>query len=223
MRSSRARWIPFVVLIAALALSACGSTDNGPSFSTAAILSDQPSDGDIAFDPVFNSYTVTNGPATLYFGIDSLSASHTEYRAFLDFPLDGSTSQPVIPIGANIVSAWVTVHVVSAQFSQTIPTLMELVIYPIGGNLAPADYNSLPLTFPDGTDAARGFDLYVSDVGRDVAIEVTSLMQEVQRRGLADFQVRLLLDFVPGAAGFVEVDDRPDVSITAPLLTVQYN
>ncbi len=221
MRILRKRWMPGIAVLLVLVLAGCGG-GSGRDVLTATILSDQPSDGDIAFDPVLNSFTVTNGPSTLFFGIDSLALNLPEYRAFLDFPLDGTTGQEFVPLNANIVSAWVTVNIVSVEFASRIPTLMDLVTYPPGA-LAPIDYDSAPLTFPGGAPASRTFDFLVSDVGRDVVIEVTSLMQETQRRGLSDFQVRLLLDFVPGAAGFVGIDDRPTVVISAPQLTVQYN
>jgi hypothetical protein len=185
------------------------------------ILSDQPSDGDIAFDPVANSYTVTQGPSTLFFGIDVLDPDNPEYRAFLDFPLDGSTGFPAIPLSATIVYAEVKVSVTSLEFARTIPALMDLVSYPIRG-LTPADYNSEPLKYPDGSLAVLAFDFLAIDAGNDVAIPVTSLMQEAQRRGLADFQVRLLLDFVPNPAGFVGIDDQPTVAITAPRLLIEY-
>ncbi len=220
MRTVRTWGITGLAVVVAMVLAGCGGGDDRNVFQ-ATILSDQPSDGDIAFDPVLNSYTVASGPDTLFFGIDTLSPNNPEYRAFLDFPLDGSTGGDIVPLNATIVSASLKVSVVSAEFSSTIPTLLDLVSYPVGA-LGSADYDSPPLTFPGGASAFRSFDFFVSDVGRDVVIEVTSLMQEAQRRGLADFQVRFLLDFTPGAAGFVGIDDRPTVAITAPRLTVEY-
>jgi hypothetical protein len=115
----------------------------------------------------------------------------------------------------------VQLSVVSVEFRGTIPTLLDLVTYQVGG-LAPSDFNSPPLTFPGGAPAFRSFDFFSSDAGFDVAIEVTSLMQEAQRRGLQDFQLRFLLDFVQNAAGFVGIDDQPTVTVTAPKLIVQY-
>ena len=214
-------WILGLVGVLALVLAGCGGGASGPPVITVEILSDQPSDGDIAFDPVANSYTVTQGPNTLFFGIDILNPNQPEYRAFLDFALDGSTGWGAIPLNATIVSAVVKVSIVSVEFNRTIPTLMDLVTYPVRG-LTPADYNSDPLRYPDGSIAFRAFDFLATDAGNDVAIDVTLLMQEAQRRGLADFQVRLLLDFVQNPAGFVGIDDQPAVAITAPLLTVQF-
>jgi hypothetical protein len=195
----------------------CGGGD-GRTVFTAQILSDQPSDGEIIFDNV--AFQILNGPDTLFFGIDG---SFRERRAFLDFPLDGTTGQDVVPLNASIESATLTVRIVSVQFAVRgrVPTLLDLVTY-TPGSLSTVDYDSPPLTFPEGGDASRTFDLFSTDVGLDVEIEVTSLMREVQRRGLSDFQVRFLLDFVAGADGFVGIDDPPDVAITAPLLTVRY-
>jgi hypothetical protein len=152
---------------------------------TAQILSDQSTDGDIAFDPVTSLYAVTMGPSTILFGIDSANSHSPEYRAFLDFPLDGSTGGGVIPLDAIIVSATLKVSVDFVDFAATVPVLLDLVQYPVMG-LTSTDYNSAPLAF-------RSLDIFDSDAGNDVLIEVTSLMTEAQSRGLADFQVRFLL------------------------------
>lgn len=146
---------------------------------TVEIFSDQPRDGDIAFDPVQNSFTITQGPDTLLFGIDFAHPNQPEYRAFLDFPLD------TIPLNATIVSATLTVFVNFVDFSAAVPVLLDLVKYPVTG-LTPTDYFTDPL-------GVRAFEIFNSDTGRDVNIDVTSLMREAQRLGLADFQLRFLL------------------------------
>ena len=207
-----------VTAILALAISGCGGGDSRTVF-IAQILSDQPADGDIAFDGT--SFTITNGPDTIFFGIDDSAPNFPEYRAFLDFPLDGSAGGDVVPSNAGIVSATLEVFVNRLDFAGTVPTLIELVIYPISG-LTAADFNSLPLTFPTGADASRSLDFFSSDLGNYVAIDVTSLMREAQRRGLSDFQVRFLLDFVANPVGFVGIDDRLNIVLTAPLLIVEY-
>jgi hypothetical protein len=201
----------------ALTMVGCGG-EFRPVF-TAQIFSDQPSDGDIAFDGV--THTITNGPPTVFFGFDDNDPNFPEYRAFLDFPLDGSTGQDAVPADAEIVSATLEVFVDRVDFVSTVPTLIDLVTYPISG-LTSADFNSLPLTFPGGAFASRSLDFLLSDLGNYVLIDVTSLMQEAQRRGLSDFQVRFLLDFVPNPVGFVGVKDRLNIALTAPLLTVEY-
>ena len=202
-----------VAAILALALSGCGD-GHGRTVFVAQILSDQPADGDIAFDPVLQSFTITNGPDTLFFGIDENNPNFPEYRAFLDFPLDGSTGQDVVPANAAIVSATLEVFLNEVSFATVVPTLLDLVPYPVSG-LRPQDFNSPPLVF-------RRLDFFRSDQGNFVAIDVTPLMQEAQRLGLSDFQVRFLLDFSVSDIGFIGIEDLPQVTITAPLLTVEY-
>jgi hypothetical protein len=199
-----------VAAILALAFSGCGGGDSRTIF-VAQIVSDQQTDGDIAFNGT--SFTITSGPDTLFFGIDDNDPNFPEYRAFLDFPLDGTTGQDVVPPHAAIVSATLEVFINRVNFASPVPTLLDLVQYPLSG-LTTGDFNSVPLVF-------RSIDFRSSDVGNFVAIDVTPLMQEAQRLGLADFQVRFLLD--PAAvAGFVGVEDRPNIALTAPLLTVEY-
>ena len=209
-----------IIVTLALSLSGCGSSGNSRDIFIAQILSDQPADGDIAFDPVLNSYFITNGPDTLFFGIDDADHNLPEYRAFLDFPLDGSSGGDVLPLDAEIVYASLEVFVDEVSFAGTIPTLLDLVIYSIAG-LTQADFNSPPLRFPDGTDATLEFNFFSSDEGNYVLIDVTSLMRETQRRGLSDFQVRFILDFVTDF-GFVGIQDRPNITVTAPELTVEF-
>lgn len=150
------------------------------------LLSDQQSDGDIAFDSVQNSFTITRGPDTLWFGIDFGAPNQPEYRAFLDFPLDGSTGEAVIPFDASILSATLTVFVNFVDYSAAVPVLLDLVQYSVTTGLAPTDYFSDPL-------AVRAFEIFNSDTGRDVNIDVTGLLREAQLRRLAEFQLRFLL------------------------------
>ncbi len=150
------------------------------------ILSDQPLDGDIAFDPVRNSFTITRAPNTLLFGIDSAAPNQPEYRAFLDFPLDGSGGDPAIPLAASIVSATLTIFVSSVEFASSVPVLLDLVEYSVTAGLVPGDFFSAPL-------AVSTFNLLRSDTGRDVPITVTTLMQTAQSLALPDLQLRLLL------------------------------
>ncbi len=208
-----------ITVILALSLYGCGSADSRDVF-VAQIFSDQLADGDIAFDPVMDLYSVTNGPNTIFFGIDDEDSHLPEYRAFLDFPLDGSNNGDVVPLNADIVSATLEVFVDEVSFAFTVPALLDLVQFSIFG-LTPADFDSFPLQFPDGTDATLNFDFFSSDQGNFVLIDVTPMMRETQRLGLSDFQVRFLLDFVTDV-GLVGIEDRPNITITAPLLTVEY-
>jgi len=155
---------------------------------TVQILSDLASDGDIAFDPVLSSFTVTTGSTSVLFGIDSLNSNLPEYRAFLTFPLDGISGQPAVPGNALIVSADVEVFVYLLEFASAVPTFLDLVQYPFR-NLAAFDFDAVPL-------ATRPvFDFFSSDVGLFVPIDVTSLMQQAQATpGLVDFQLRFSRD-----------------------------
>ncbi len=194
--------------------SGCGEDYEAPLIIVD-IMSDQFADGDIGYNPSpppEGTYTISQADVTsnLFFGIDS---DGTEYRAFLDFPFDGSTGGGVVPPDAAIVSADIEVFVRSVEFSSVVPTLMELVAFPTTG-LTPMDFDSLPIL------ARPPFHVYRSDINRFIVIDVTSLMVEALNRALRELQVRLLLDFVPDAAGLVELDDS--VSSSAPLLTVRY-
>jgi hypothetical protein len=99
------------------------------------------------------------------------------------------------------------------SFAPIIPTLLDLVSYPITG-LRVEDFDSSPLMY-------QSLDFFASDLGHTVSIDVTPLMREAQRLGLPDFQVRFVLDLTTDI-GFVGIEDLPAVSITAPLLTVRY-
>jgi hypothetical protein len=209
------RRLPILVIVGALVLAGCSDDDEGPRQILARTLSDQAADGDIGFSaspPPDGTYTISQADATgsLLFGIDS---EGTEFRAFLDFPLDGSNGGEPVPLWAEIVSADIKVLVNNVELASAVPTLLDLVPFPITG-LTPTDFDSLPL-------ATLGpFDFFRSDIQNFVRIDVTPLMEETQAKGLRDLQLRLLLDFVPEAAGWVRLEDGEDS--TAPLLTVEY-
>jgi hypothetical protein len=178
------------------------------------ILSDQPADGDIAYDPVLQTFTITNGPDTIFFGIDDLDPNLPEFRAFLDFPLDGSTGFDVVPSAARIVSATLEIFVNEVSFTAIVPTLLDLVVYPFSG-LQVEDFDSLPFL-------TQALDFLASDQGAFVSIDVTPLMREAQRLGLPDFQLRFVLDFTVDI-GFVGIQNLSTVAAAAPLLTVVYD
>ena len=214
------RKLLYLGITAVLAMSLTGCGNGTRNIFIAEILSDQSADGDIAYDPVLDSFIITNGPNTIFFGIDEVNRNLPEFRAFLDFPLDGSTNEEVVPIDAEILSATLEVFIDEVSFAGTIPTLLDLVTFPING-LNPADFDSSPLQFPNGSDATISFNFFSSDRGFFVLIDVTSLMREAQRRVLSDFQVRFLLDFTSDI-GIVGIQDRPNIAMTAPLLTVRF-
>jgi hypothetical protein len=63
-----------------------------------------------------------------------------------------------------------------------------------------------------------------ADFGKHVSLDVTSMMKEAQRLGLANFQVRILEDLGAVSPGLIEITDttgrnRGDL---APLLQVTY-
>jgi hypothetical protein len=174
-------------------------------------LSDQPADGDIGFTaPSTFLISQANATGNVQYGIGS---GGTEFRAFLDFPLDGSTGGGVVPRNAVIVSADIEVFVNNVSFSSSVPTLLDLVPFSVTG-LTSADFDSAPLR------TRSPFDIRTLDINNPVRIDVTSLMVEAQRLGLHNLQVRFLLDLVPGASGLVELDDG--VAGRAPLLTVEF-
>jgi hypothetical protein len=205
-----------ILTILILTLAGCGGKDHHsdpPPVFEAAILSDPLADGDIAYDSFEDTFTITNGPDTLFFGIDGTNPNLPEFRAFLDFPLDGSTGGDVVPADARIISATLEIFIDSVNFAPRIPTLLDLVSYPIDA-LRVEDFDSPPLL-------TQALDFFASDQGRFVSIDVTPLMQEAQQLGLTDFQVRFLLDLSVDA-GLVGIEDLPAVTATAPLLIVVY-
>jgi hypothetical protein len=157
-----------------------------PVLITADILSDPSSDGDIAYDEVLNTFTVTLGPSLVFFGEDSSRSNRPEFRAFLTFPLDGITGQPVVPSNGVIVSAFLEIFVKKVKFASVIPTFLDLVHYPFRG-LSAVDFNS-PILTPT---SFMTLDFFSADRRNFVSIDVTSFMQEVQLPpALSDLQVR---------------------------------
>lgn len=194
-------------------LAGCGNGTDRATF-VAQTFSNLAADGDIARAPD-NTFTFSQDivprPASLFFGLDNTG---TEFRAFLDFPLDGSNGGDAVPLGAFIVSADIEIFINNVTFASTVPTLLDLVPFPVT-HLGVADFDSVPV-------ATRApFNILTTDISNFVRIDVTGLMREAQRRGDRNFQVRFLFDFVPGI-GLVEFADSPSTS-TAPLLRVEFD
>lgn len=215
-RVPRKHWLIGIAILFALFLAGCGDDDGrsvGPGLvglqnqvyitdpvlevqytrpgisgtTTVTILNDPATSGDILYDPSLSPfYFPSMNQAYLYFGIDHADVHRPEYRAFLDFPLDGYGGRAAIPSDASISYAILTVYVDSVEFFNTIPVWLDLVQYPLTG-LEAFDFNSVPLATRDR------FDIYTEDWGRLVDIEVTTLMREAQARLLSDFQVRFLV------------------------------
>jgi hypothetical protein len=205
-----------VIAVIMFSIAACGGGGDGApqTFFVARILSNQPADGDIAFDSVRQTFTITNGPQTLFFGIDDLNPNLPEFRAFLDIPLDGSTGEDIVPADAIIVSATLELFINEVSFATVVPAFLDLVLYPFSG-LTTQDFDSAPLM-------SEPLNFFLADQGNFVAINVTPLMREAQRLGLSHFQVRFLLDLAVSNIGFVGIEDLPRVALTAPLLIVEY-
>jgi hypothetical protein len=206
---------------ALLGLTGCGGGDDGPPPTyTTHILSDSGYDGDIEQTSP-DTATVTQGMSptvqSVLAGIDPVAG--TEFRAFLDFPLTGSGG---VPGDAIIDSAFLEVLVNDLQPSNAvIPVRVELVTFQ-PPTLLPTDFDRTlqpPLAFTTISPP-----LASADVGTYVPIDVTGLMIEAQRRGLPDFQVRIMEDLGPPIPGLFAIDDSTGAnrSARAPLLTVTY-
>lgn len=206
----------FSIILAVITLTmfGCGGGSSRPPDVVTQILSDQNFNGDITKAPVSGTFTIVQGSAqSLFAGIDPVTGA--ESRTFLDVPLTGAGG---VPGNAAIVSATLDLFINSFQSTaSTIPMRIELVSFT--STLLALDYDSSPLT-----TATIKFPVFQSDSGRHVAVDVTSLMVEVQRLGLANFQVRILEDFGPVTPGLVEINDTtgPNRGVLAPLLEVTY-
>lgn len=210
---------------ALLSLSGCGGGDGGgpggPPQVLTHILSDPQFDGDIE-QTAPGTYTVTQGMSssvqTIFAGIDPNAG--TEFRAFLDFPLTGSTG---VPGNAIIDSAFLEFLVDDIEPPNgTVPIRVELVSFQ-PPNLIGTDFdrNIQPAL---GAVLVQG-DVTKADVGQFVSVDVTSLMVQAQRLGLVDFQVRVMEDLGPAIETLIAIDDSTasDRSQRAPLLTVTYH
>jgi hypothetical protein len=218
------RILTTAVACAVVGLTGCGDGggDTGPTIFTSQILSDSSFDGDIEQTDT-NSFTVTQGMSatvqTVLAGIDP--GAGTEFRAFLDFPLGGSGG---VPGNAVIDSATLEIIIDDLQANPSnasLPLLIELVSFQ-PPNLSPSNFDrglqpalaSLQVSPP----------ITQTNVGKSILIDVTSLMVEAQRRGLQDFQVRIMEDLGVTIDALMAIDDTTgaDRAKFAPLLTVNY-
>ena len=198
-----------------LALTGCGSGSDSPPTVVTDILSDPLVDGDIAFDPILG-FAVTQGMTppvqSVLAGIDPVTGE--EFRAFLNFPLTGPGG---VPGTAVIVSAVLDIFINSIDsVSGTIPIRIDLVDFPT------QILSTLLFDQPALLSVTVSPPFLQTDVGRQ-SVDVTPLMQEAQRLGLLDFQIRIQ-EVAGGLPGLIEINDatnltRPDV---APLLQVTY-
>jgi len=190
---------------------------------TTQILSDPRFDGDI--EQVSDTqFTITQGMSssvqTVFAGIDGSDPMNpTEFRAFLDFPLSGSGG---VPANASIDSASLEFYVDDLQpIAGKLPLRVDLVAFQ-PPTLFASDYDR-------GAQPALASvivtpDISSADVGKFVPIDVTALMVEAQRRGLVDFQVRIMEDLGPAIPVLMIIDDSTgsNRASRAPLLTVTY-
>jgi hypothetical protein len=211
------------IACAAISLTVCGGDDNGhgpPPAVVTQIQSDPGFDGDIEQTSP-SSFVKTQGMSptvqSVFAGIDP--AAGTEFRAFLDFPLTGAGG---VPGDAVIDSAFLDIYINSLQPNiGTIPILIELVSFQ-PPTLLETDFDrSLQ---PPLASLVLNPPLSQADVGTNVSIDVTPLMIEAQRRGLVDFQVRIMEDLGPAIPILVEINDTTGVDrgSLGPLLTVTY-
>lgn len=196
-----------------LALSGCGSNDGNDSpFFVAEIISDHNYDGDIEYNPSTGSLIPSAlYPQSVLSGIDPL---YREYRSFLAFNLEAGG----VPLEASIVSADLTIYIDSVTTvlpTTTVPLRIDLVSFD-PPSLVGSDFSRTALG-----NISVVFTINRADAGKYVPIDVTSLMEEAQYRGLKYFQVRIMRDgqgFLE--PGMVEINDT--TGVYAPLLTVTY-
>jgi hypothetical protein len=204
-----------------LGLTGCNyGGDGGDNAITTQILSDARFDGDIERTSS-NTFTITQGMSstvqTVLAGIDPVGG--TEFRAFLDFPLGGSDG---VPADARIDSAFLEIFIDDLQPSSgRLPVRVDLVEFQ-PPTLIESDYDRT--LQPALASVVVSPDISSADLGRFVPIDVTPLMQEAQRRGLVDFQVRIMEDLGPAVSVLMAIDDSTgaDRRDRAPLLTVTY-
>ena len=205
-----------------LILAGCGGGSSTPTF-VSQILSDPTFDGDIAKDPITGAYTVTQGMSatvqSVFAGIDPVTG--VEYRSFLDFPLTGAGG---VPGNAVILSATLDIFINSIQpqpLTGTIPIRIDLVSFQ-PPTLVGTDYErTLQPALATTTIIPP---IAQADFGKHVTVDVTALMVEAQRLGLADFQVRIMEDLGIVTPGLIEINDTTGVNqaVLAPQLQVTY-
>jgi hypothetical protein len=214
---------PVIVLACGiLGLAGCGGGDGNDSQDTFTthILSDARFDGDIEQTSA-TTFTVTQGMSTnvqtVLAGIDPDAG--TEFRAFLDFPLGGANG---VPSDAVIDSAFLEIYIDDLlPITGQLPVRVDLVAFQ-PPTLIETDFSRTSQPALASVIVTPPIDR--RDVGTFVPIDVTTLMEEAQRRGLADFQVRIMQDLGPAVPVLMIIDDTTgsNRSDRAPLLTVTY-
>jgi len=199
-----------------LALAGCGDSDNNspPQFVTQ-VVSNPTYDGDIAREPGTGTLFINQGfTEKVFAGFDPVNGD--ELRAFLFFSLE------TVPVNAVIAQATLELFIDNIDpLSASIPIRIELVSFAPPDLVGPEfDRTFLPAL------ASTTIDPPISqlDVDGYVLVDVTILMQEAQRLGLPNFQLRILREPGTIAPGLIEINDTtgPNRDILAPLLEVIY-
>jgi hypothetical protein len=209
----------FAVILVFVALAQAGCGDGGssaPPAIVASILTDSAVDGDIAQSSP-GVFTVTQGMTltvqSVLAGIHP--ATGVESRTFLDFPLTD------VPANAVILSAVLDIVINSALLqtpTSTVPIRIDLVSPP-SLTLAVTDFD-----LPALATTTIVPPISQADISHHVNVDVTALMMEAQRLGLADFRIRISEDLVAISHGLIEINDTTggDRGRLAPLLQVTY-
>jgi hypothetical protein len=209
-----------IMVFSILSLTGCGHDhSSSPRIISTSILSDPAFDGDIAVNTV-GTTTITQGNTqSVFSGIDPVT--NVEYRAFLDFPLGGPGG---VPGSAIIDSAFLDIVITNAFLQlpgNTIPIRIELVSFQ-PPTLVGTDFDRTLQPALEFTTIMPP--ISTADVGNHVSVDVTRLMTEAQRLGLADFQIRILEDLGFVSPGLIEITDTTGVNrrLLAPILQVNY-
>ena len=218
-------WILGLVGVLALVLAGCGGGGSSRSVFTGSIDSDRSVDADLTLDlsgggtPTL-ALASTNGNVLAGVTVDTGGTPVADTRGFLNFSLSS------IPLSASIRFASVTVYLNQVTLDNSLlptPFFLDLIdtdTFP--PPIRTSDYSVAFIGTP------RSFDFLNIDQGNFVEIEVTSLMQEAQIRGLSTFEVRFGFDEAAYNAdinttrGLIVIDDRASVPSQRPFLTVEY-
>jgi hypothetical protein len=212
-----------IIVFISLALIGCGGGGSSPPTIVTQILSDPAFDGVIIKNSITGAFTVTQGmsPSVQSVSAGIYPATLDESRAFLDFPLTGAGG---VPGNAVIVSAFLDIvinSILPQPLTGTIPIRIDLVSFQ-PPTLVGTDFDrSLQPALATTTIEPP---ISQADFGNHVPVDVTSLMTEAQRLGLANFQIRILEDLGAVSPGLIEINDTTGAfrSDLAPLLQVTY-
>jgi hypothetical protein len=213
-----------IMVFISLTLAGCGHRDSSIRDQVVSrILSDSARDGDIVREPTTGLFTVTQGMSSsvqsVFAGIDP--DTNAEYRAFLDFPLTGAGGVPGNAVIASAILDIVINSISPQPLTGAIPIRIDLVSFQTP-TLSETDFDrSLRPALATATITPP---ISQIDFGQHVSLDVTALMQEAQRLGLANFQIRILEDLGAASSGLIEITDTtgPNRRDLAPLLQVSY-